>query len=106
MGWKDGTNEKTRIHGMHTEGTDRLVLVMKTENGMIAKDGSNTQIVCNHEIWYREKMDESRSGWQNRHGDDKDQHNGIPTYYDENGIKKEGPPMVDGKLHGMVMGYR
>ena len=25
---------------------------------------------------------------------DKDQHNGIPTYYDENGIKKEGPPMT------------
>ena len=30
-------------------------------------------------------------------------HEGIPTYYDENGIKKEEAPMVDGKLNGMVM---
>ena len=36
---------------------------------------------------------------------DIDHQNGIPTYYDENGNKKEEPPMVDGKL-GMVMGYR
>ena len=49
-------------------------------------------------IWYRE----DGSKWKQY---DIDQHNGVPTYYDENGIKKEEPPMVDGKLHGMVVGY-
>ena len=52
------------------------------------------------EVWYRE----DGSKWKEMRYD-MDQHNGIPTYYDENGIKKEGPPMVDGKLHGMVMSY-
>ena len=65
------------------------------ENGMIAKEVEYADSVQS-EVWYRE-MD--RSG---RKCYDKDQHNGIPTYYDENGIKKEGPPMVEGKLHGMV----
>ena len=32
-------------------------------------------------------------------------HEGSPTYYDENGIKKEEAPIVFNKLHGMVMDY-
>ena len=68
------------------------------ENGTIAKEVEYADSVQS-EVWYRRW-----SKWKEMRYD-KDQHNGIPTYYDENGTQKEGPPMVDGKLHGMVMGY-
>ena len=59
-------------------------------------------------IWYRE----DGSKWKEMRYDidpmimmKSHPHEGIPTYYDENGIKKEEAPMVDGKLNGMVMDY-
>ena len=59
-------------------------------------------------IWYRE----NGSKWKEMRYDidpmimmKSHPHEGIPTYYDENGIKKEEAPMVDGKLNGMVMDY-
>jgi antitoxin component YwqK of YwqJK toxin-antitoxin module len=76
------------------------------------RDGSKeSETVCeNHkwqsEIWYRE----NGSKWKEMRYDidpmimmKSHPNEGIPTYYDENGIKKEEAPMVDGKLHGMVV---
>ena len=59
-------------------------------------------------IWYRE----DGSKWKEMRYDidpmimmKSHPNEGIPTYYDENGIKKEEAPMVDGKLNGIVMDY-
>ena len=56
------------------------------ENGMIAKEVEYADSVRS-EVWYRE----DGSKWKEMRYD-KDQDNGIPTYYDENGIKRKDLP--------------